>query len=108
MHVGRLRQTITVETNTPARDAAGQPIDSWATHCTRRASVLPISARERKVGQQTSADVTHVVTVRSDATTRAITPDMRITWGSLTLHITRAYDLDNAQQWVEMEATEQV
>lgn len=106
MRAGELTQSITVQQNTPTADDAGQPIASWSTYCTRRAKVVPISGRERRVAEQTAADVTHLVTVRSDATTRAITPKMRISWDSKTLHIVRAYDLDTRHQWVEIEAVE--
>jgi len=56
---GRLDRLIVIEQSTPAQDAAGQPIKSWAALATVWAEVIPVGGREvfeaRQFGAETVA-----------------------------------------------------
>ncbi len=53
---GSLDRRITIQQNTTTRDAAGQPIPSWADLATVWAEVVPTGGREIFEAQQTGAE----------------------------------------------------
>lgn len=55
MSIGRMDRQIVIEQNTPTQDAAGQPIESWATLATVWAEYLPVSGREFWQAKQVNA-----------------------------------------------------
>lgn len=108
MHTGDLRERIHVYQNTPTRNDDGQQVEVPTLYCTRRAKVAPVAGNERRVGEQVAATTDYLVTIRSDAVTRAITPAMWLAWGSRRLNIGKTYDLGADREWVEMQCTERV
>ena len=53
---GSLDRRITIQQNTTTRDAAGQPIDSWADLATVWAEVIPVGGSEIFQAKQTGAE----------------------------------------------------
>jgi SPP1 family predicted phage head-tail adaptor len=78
-HAGQYDKRVTVWENVPSTNDDGQQVETPVEFITRWASVKPLTGRERFLAQQTQADTTHRVRVRSDGQTRTITPAMWIT-----------------------------
>jgi hypothetical protein len=74
----------------------------------RRVNVWAVSGRERELGAQTVADVTHRVRVHRDRRTEEITPRMWIVRadGSTRLDVVRAFPLDKHPRVIEIECRE--
>lgn len=89
MNAGRFRERITVEQKSGTPDAANVRT-GWSTYCSRRAEVTAMSGREGMLGRQVQATADYLITVRDDATTRAITPRMQVVWKGKTLKIESA------------------
>ncbi len=53
---GHLDRRITVQQNTPAQDAAGQPVESWADLATVWAEVVPVGGTELFQARQFGAE----------------------------------------------------
>lgn len=108
MAAGKYNQRVTIQAATEADGTDGQPIETWADVATRWASVNPVGGDERMRGRQLVAEVTHLVRLRADAMTRAITPQHRLTdplTGEL-FHVARAYALDRKE--VELQVVQKV
>jgi SPP1 family predicted phage head-tail adaptor len=103
-HAGQYDHRVTVWKNVPTPNPDGQQVEVPTEFITRWARVKPVAGRERFLAQQTQADTTHRVRVRSDGQTRTITPAMWITLRDGTrLDITRAFDVDMRRVEIEME-----
>lgn len=102
MGAGKYRDTVEIQEIAGTEDAFGQKDlddeDNWIEFATRKAHVSARGGREFFRGGQIQADVSHQVTIRSDSTTRAITSEMRIVWGTKTLQITTIHEADNKQR----------
>ena len=93
-----LDRRITIQSASEAQTSTGAVTQTWATYASRRASVAytPIGSDEdyqagRKRGFQAA-----VFTVRQDATTKAVTPKMRIVYDGDTYEI-RSVSEDTGQ-----------
>lgn len=89
MNPGRFRERISVQQKSGATDAAGVKT-GWAEYCSRRAEVVALSGREGVQARQVQGNVQYLVTIRADATTKAIDPAMRVIWEGKTLGIQAA------------------
>lgn len=105
MKRGQFRTRITVQESTLAADASGQLVASWSTYCERWAKVIAAAGQEQFQRPQLRAEVAWRMEVKSDDTTRAIRPEMRIVWGDRTAHVAQAVDPDGRRQVVVIEAT---
>lgn len=80
--------------------------NNWETYVTRSAAFKTRGGSERFASDMIQAGQTHRVYVRSDSTTRAITPVMRLSYDSRTFNILAVADEDEARQWVVMDVVE--
>lgn len=80
--------------------------DSWETYATRMAAFKTRGGSERFASDMIQAGQTHRVYVRSDATTRAISPAMRLSYDSRVFNILAAVDVDEMRQWVQLDVVE--
>ena len=67
MNPGRLRERIYLQRVVRTPDDTGGHTESWNTISGTWAAVEPLQGRERLEALQTSADITHRVTIRYDA-----------------------------------------
>jgi SPP1 family predicted phage head-tail adaptor len=80
--------------------------DNWETYASRNAAFKSRGGSERFASDMIQAGQTHRVYVRSDSTTRAITPRMRLSYDSRVFNILAAVDEDEARQWVVLDVVE--
>jgi len=106
---GEYDQRVTIYQNQPTTNADGQEVEGEVEFLQRWAKVTPIAGQERFLAQQTQADITHRVRMRSDVQTRTITPAM---WLKLLdgtrLDIKRAFDVDLRRVELELECNQRV
>ncbi len=76
MRAGELRHRIAIQTNVPAQDSFGQPVESWATVATVCAAVDMLSGRELFAAQQAQSEATVRFTIRY----RVVTAQQRVSW----------------------------
>ena len=102
LRAGKLRHSITLQTNTPAQNAStGDITDSWATTQTGiAAEVRAVAGGETVRGRQMAATTSHLVTIHYRT---GVNPKQRFVWGSLTLYITRAEDPDGTRRELECQ-----
>jgi SPP1 family predicted phage head-tail adaptor len=79
---------------------------NWETYATRWAAFKSRGGSERFASDMIQAGQTHRVYVRSDSTTRAISPAMRISYDDRIFNILAAVDEDEARQWVVIDCVE--
>ena len=79
---------------------------NWNTVGIRRCRFVTRGGRERVFSDQVSADVTHVIEMRSDSVTRSIHPKMRLNMCGRIFNIAAAYDVNEERRIVRIEATE--
>lgn len=105
--MARRREQVRIQENQATVAADGQRIERPVQLGTRWAEILSLSARERIVGQQLTADATHRVRLLSDPVTRAITPrHWLLLAGGKRLNIVRAMDPDRKHRKIELECVE--
>jgi len=90
MRVGRMDRRITLQTNMPAQDAYGEPIEAWSDIATVWASVAPKSATERFESDQEHAQAQTEFRVRWRA---GIDAADRITYNGQVYDITGVIEL---------------
>ncbi|MCU0871778.1 MAG: phage head closure protein [Pirellulaceae bacterium] len=82
---GRLRERITIQSASWARDAAGQPIPTWTNLATIvPAEVLAANGGETVRGRQVHAEANYVIVVRYRSD---VTVEHRVLWNGLYLQI---------------------
>lgn len=101
---GSLRNYITIQRRTLAKDAVGQSIATWGTQLQAWAAITPISGTERNEAEQQTAELTHVVTIlyRSGLKERD-----RVLFGSRVLEIVAIRDVKSEKHFLEMDCQEQ-
>lgn len=105
----RFRHRITIQQRTKGTNASGEVTDTWSTYATRWADIEPTGARETTVGgRQTVAEVGYRITLHSDAQTRAITPQMRVSYDGRQLNIGGKYDEGERREFIKLLCTEKV
>lgn len=108
----QLRHRVTIQQLKAAatRDANNeidQTLDaSWETYCSRNSEFKSRGGSERFGSDMIQAGQTHRVYMRSDTTTRAITPAMRVVFESRKFNILAAVDEDEMRQWVVLDLVE--
>ena len=86
---GELRDRLTIQTVTEARDSLGQAIETWATFATVWGKLTPINGRERFLAAQTHAESTYRARIRWIA---GLTAKMRISFNEKIYNITYIAD----------------
>ncbi len=81
---------------------------SWSRYCDRWAMVAPSSGREFQAALQTVPMLQAIVRMRSDETTRAITPKHRLKIGERILNIAAVYDETNERREMVLWCVEEV
>lgn len=84
MRAGYLRQYVTIEQLTQARNAVGELTETWETFATGWADIKPTSAAEQIRGGQLGQDITHKVVMRY---VEGVSADMRLVHAGRTLAI---------------------
>ncbi len=80
--------------------------DNWETYATRWAAFKTRGGSERFASDMIQAGQTHRVYLRSDSTTRAISPAMRLSYDDRVFNILAAVDEDEGRQWVVLDVVE--
>lgn len=106
---GKYTRRVTVKSATRTANSINEPVPNYSTvYCKRWAQLVPSSAREFVQAQQVEGLVSVILRMRSDSTTRAITPDMRIEFGNRVLNIGGVYDESDAKKEIVLWCTEVV
>lgn len=96
--------------SSPTRDANNEidlaDSDNWETYVSRKAAFKTRGGSERFASDMIQAGQTHRVYVRSDSTTRAISPAMRLSYDDRVFNILAAVDEDEGRQWVVLDVVE--
>ena len=108
-HAGMLRQWVRIQERVMVDDSFGGYDLSWRTLLEARASVEPLSQRERLTAQQLETPITHRVVMRYATVLRNGGPDLR-----LVLDMTRYFnirgiiDVEERHRWMELTVEENV
>lgn len=104
MQIGNLRQLVTIQSATQARDAVGGVTETWSNVATVWANVKPlmylsgIEALSDVKGRET-INTSYNVTIRFRTD---VTEQHRLVWGTTVLDIRRVLDTDGRRQWLEL------
>lgn len=86
--------------------------DNWIELFTRRAEVRPVTGREYQSANSIVGETSHIVTMRRDPETVAITLKHRLRIGvgvsARYLNIVRIIDIEERHRWLELQCLEQV
>ncbi|GJM23937.1 MAG: hypothetical protein DHS20C16_03520 [Phycisphaerae bacterium] len=108
MRSGRLRNpSVVFQTDEGTADASGQVIERWVRKVKRRAAIRPIGGRELVSANQTLGEVSHIVEVRYDQTTKTITNEDRVLFDSRIFNIVHVQNMGERNRWLRMQAVEQ-
>jgi SPP1 family predicted phage head-tail adaptor len=108
MRARKLMHKVTIQQATDTLDSAGEPIQTWATYATRSAEVMPMGGRETFRLQQYYADATAVIRLRYDSLTKAITPEMRVSFDSRIFNIESMINVDELNREIKLVCKENV
>lgn len=103
MRIGRLTHRVTLQSSSGSADSFGQPSPVWSSVGTYWAQVSPLSGREAERARQVRADTTHTVTMRD---VYAITPEMRLLYGSRVLNVVEVRNIDEADKELRLTCSE--
>jgi SPP1 family predicted phage head-tail adaptor len=105
---GVLRKVVTFQARSTGKDAAGQPLDTWTTQFTSRASIDPLTGRELIQAQIAGASATHQVTVRyrSELADPIVVAKMRILYGSRVFNIQASMNQAESNRVVILQVQE--
>ena len=106
MQSGKLRHIIEIQEPTRVQDSTGDPIATWATIATRRASIAPLSGRELTNALQVSAEVTHKITIRGQGL--SVSPTYRILFGERIFEIVSSLNTEEKGLEIILLAIERV
>jgi len=108
MKIGRLDKRITIEQRSDTKDAYGQKVLSWNAIGTVWANIKPIGARERLAAMAYESVISHTVAIRYNPDFLPVlsADSMRIIYGTRTLQITGAHDLDEARRHIIFDCIE--
>lgn len=82
--IGKLKHDVSIEKNeSDSRDDFNAPISEWTEFARRYAEIKPTGGREVQVGNTTTADATHKITMRYVA----VEPKDRITFNGRTFEV---------------------
>lgn len=104
MKAGKLRHKIIIEEPTETQDAYGQPVKTWTTFKTRRASYNNLSGNEKFVSQQVNSESKVAFTVRHIT---GVTTKMRIYFDSRYFNILYVNDINGIDKMLRIECEEQ-
>jgi SPP1 family predicted phage head-tail adaptor len=106
MHAGLLDKQITIQVRTQDQDAAGQPIETWATFAIVYAKIEPLVGRDYLAARQLIDEISHDITIRYR---RGIKPKMRIFYlGRYFEIVAPPIDPDERREWLYLKCKEVV
>lgn len=106
---GELNKRVSIELPTLTENDYGEMVETGYTVVGKRwAAIKPMTGQEYQLAQQTQANITHIVEMRSDCLTRTLTPLHRLRHQGRLLNITRVFDVDEARKKVTLECKEAV
>ena len=79
---------------------------NWQTFATRWAYIVPKGGREFRFARKDESDLSHLVQLLSDKTTRQITSQMRLKYGDRFLNIIDCYDVAETRNIMELKCKE--
>jgi SPP1 family predicted phage head-tail adaptor len=94
---GKLRERVTVQQSSAARNSLGEAVLSWSDFAEVWASVEGVSAREALAAGQQDTTITHRVRLRY---LPGLTQRDRFSWGSRTLNIVSLLEYNNRAEHV--------
>lgn len=100
---GELRERVTIQRVSNARDAIGGVIETWSTLMQVYAKVAPMSAGEQYRRQQIQASAQWKVTVRY---ANAIAPADRLVWRDRTFQIKGITNPDMRRRFLDLACEE--
>lgn len=106
MRAGRLRHTVDIQLRTTVRDAVGGEAVTWLTINAVRASIEPLSGRERLLADQVQGDVSHRIRIRYYAD--GLTPKHRFKLGSRVFNISSVRNVGERNREMETLCNEEV
>jgi SPP1 family predicted phage head-tail adaptor len=103
---GLLRNRLVIEklTTPEVRDPFGSPVETWEEHATRWGAVEPLTGREFFEAQQMQAAADHMIRLRYDSATAAITEAMRIRHGAKLFDVQSVRDPDSRHEEIQIVA----
>lgn len=96
VYAGDLRHRLQFQLANETRDSFGAAVKVWQTDQTRWGKVEPVKGTETTIAAQTTARVTHLITIRDYVT---LTPAHRIKWGSRVFGI--VWTVNTAERRIE-------
>jgi len=103
--IGSLRHRVYLQKKSATRDSFGAETETWVTKATVWASIEPIYGQEYFEGKMENAEITHQIIIRYYS---SLTPDWRIKFGSRIFNIYKVFNLEFENNYMEIEATEQI
>ena len=103
--IGRMRQRVTIQSNTGTKGTRGQKADTWTDVKQVWARVQTLTGTENQTANMQIASATHLVTIRwrSD-----VTEKMRFEWGTKYLGIVSIRDIDGRRQFLDLYCDESI
>ncbi len=105
MRSGQLRQRVTIQQKSVARDTYGGETVTWADVTTVWAAVEPIAGREYFSAQQLQADVNHRIRIRYYS---GVTTTMRVKLGTRYFDILSILNLEERDRETHLMCKEVV
>ena len=105
MRAGKLRHRITIEQNTPTRDALGAEVDSWSSFAVRWAAVEPLGGREFWDARRVNAERRVRFRLRYVV---GVTPEMRVSFDGRVFDIQAVIDVEERNRELQLVCEEQV
>lgn len=100
---GRLRNRVTIQSQSTTQDAVGQETISWTTVSTVWAQINPLSGRDYYNQSGEHADITHEIMMRHGVTVR---PGDRIVYGSRNFDVNSVLTVQERDAWLKIRARE--
>ncbi|MCE9553425.1 MAG: phage head closure protein [Planctomycetes bacterium] len=95
-----MRDRVTIQRRTTARNSFGEEVATWADIETRWAEVKPVRATEKLRAGQVEAKTTHIVKMRYGSTVR---PQDRIVAKGETLEVIGVVNVNNRNRELEVD-----
>ncbi len=95
LQIGKFRQRVTIQQNTPAQDAAGGLTDSWSTFAYAWSWIEPLTGRLLFQAQQANSEAQGIIHIRY---LEGVLPTMRVKYGARTLEILSVIDPDERHE----------
>lgn len=114
MDAGQYRHRVVIQRvkSTATPDASGHVdktlTSNWENFATIHVGFTTKGGKEGRVFDQVQAEVGLIAQTRSNPTTRAINPTMRMMYGGRQYNIAAAYDVDQLKKVVRLELIEVV